>query len=107
EQLEGHVLDLEQRPPAERERRRDPVRGPWPGALRQHRVHAGIRHGRRTCVHDSTSPFALAAWPVSAKNTSSRLGCPTVNSAMETPAVASAASASATRASFGAWADSV
>src|SRR5215207_3812188 len=85
EQLEGDMLDLQHRPPAEGDRRRPGTRGARP--------RGGCEHAHATA---SCSPVALI-FPVSAKNTSSRLGCPRVSSATPTPAEVSAASASCTR----------
>ena len=100
EQLLGHVLDLQHRAPAERQRRRQRAGGRG-GARRSRR--AAWRHGdacrrrrrRALTLHARLRPpvsvSSSAGWPVRARNTSSRLGWPSEKSATPMPARASAA----------------
>ena len=68
------VLDLQQRPPTERERRRQRARDRWTGARRERRLQ-GLGHAASSSsLSVSSAPISSGARPVRAKNTSSRLG---------------------------------
>jgi hypothetical protein len=104
-QLKRHVLDLEERAPPQSYAGGQRARGRRPHRPGQHAVHAAAGGGHRRGGHERSSGLSRSAvCPVSAKNTSSRLGWPRENSATATPPLESAARASPTRASSAACA---
>src|SRR5690606_6880952 len=95
EQLLGHVLDLEQRAPRVGEGRGDGRRPVGPvlerdgGAQRVRLGRAQVRGGGGGGDgHQATSSIVSSSsmgWPGGARNTASRLGCPSVNSGTTMP----------------------
>jgi hypothetical protein len=105
-QLLWNVLELQQRAPAEGERRGQGAGPWWPDAggqcLEHHLVDGRSNHGPRWNGrrHFASSfwPSGLSTrWPVSARNTSSRVGWPTANSLTAMSALESSARALETR----------